>query len=421
MPSLQQGVVRKHKPDYMILLFMGIIMMVGLVMIYSIGHQRANVLNNIFGTNYPEDYFFFNQLTSVAVAVVAFFAAFKVPPKLLKKIGAAVLVAGIAACLVLAVAALVSGGEGNAIANCTYGACRWINVGSRSFQPAELLKLGLLIYLAIFLGARGRQGKVNESETLLPLAIVSGIALFFIVVLQRDLGTGVVVGALVLSMLVVAGVSKKILILIMSAAVVLGLIMTVAVPHRRERLMTFLGGDSSSIEDDDAYHVTNAKIAIGTGGLLGVGIGNSVQATGYLPESINDSVFAIMGETFGFVGLLVIIGLFVILLSRLLKVTYFLHNSEGRILVAGVFGWIAAHMVMNIAAMIGLMPLTGITLPFLSYGGTSMMFVAAALGMAFGMSRYTAHSPVIEGKESDESSSSRRRVGRPRYASRRSS
>jgi cell division protein FtsW len=207
--------------------------------------------------------------------------------------------------------------------------------------------------------------------------------------------------------------------MILGAAVALGLVFTVAVPHRRERLATFLSGDSSTVDDDDAYHVTNAKIAIGTGGLFGVGIGNSVQATGYLPESINDSVFAIMGETFGFVGLVVIIGLFVILLSRLLKVAYFLHNPEGRILVAGVFGWIMAHVAMNIAAMIGLMPLTGITLPFLSYGGTSMMFVAAALGLAFSMSRYTAHSPVIEGEESGEDSSSRRRLGRSRYASRR--
>jgi cell division protein FtsW len=415
-PTIQ----RQHKPDYMILLFMGLLMMVGLIMIYSIGHQRANVLNTTFGTNYSENYFFMRQLVSVLLASVAFVVAFKLPLPLLKKLGLWVLGAGILACLVLAVAALASGGEGNAIAQCTYGACRWINLGSYSFQPAELLKLGLLLYLAAFLGVRSQKGKIDDTETLTPLAVLSAVALFLIVILQRDLGTGVVVGVMTLCMLVIAGMSRKILLMILGAAIVLGFVFTISTPHRRERLQTFLSGDSSSTSDDDAYHITNAKIAIGSGGLFGVGIGNSVQATGYLPESINDSIFAIMGETFGFVGLVAVVGLFGALLGRLLKVTYYLHSPEGRILVSGVFGWVAAHTIMNISAMIGLMPLTGITLPLLSYGGTSMIFITTALGLAFGMSRYTSHTPVIEGKESNENPSSRRRLGRTRYASHRS-
>jgi cell division protein FtsW len=180
--------------------------------------------------------------------------------------------------------------------------------------------------------------------------------------------------------------------------------------------MTFLSGDTSNTEDSGSYHVAHAKMAIGTGGLMGVGIGNSVQATGYLPESINDSIFAIMGETFGFVGLVSVVVLFVILLLRLLNTAYFLHDKTGQILTAGVFGWVAAHVIMNIAAMTGLMPLTGITLPLLSYGGTSMLFIAFSLGLVYQLSSYTAHAPAKEEGESDENINSRRRFGRTHHA-----
>jgi cell division protein FtsW len=174
--------------------------------------------------------------------------------------------------------------------------------------------------------------------------------------------------------------------------------------------VTFLKGDSSSTEDAGSYHIEHAKIAIGSGGFFGVGIGNSVQATGYLPEAINDSVFAIMGETFGFVGLVAILGLFVALLMRILKVMDHLVDIRLKLLVAGVFGWLGAHVILNVASMIGIFPLTGITLPLLSFGGTSMIFIAAALGLVFQLSRYTVHTSRLK-EASYEDSHSRRGIG----------
>ena len=160
--------------------------------------------------------------------------------------------------------------------------------------------------------------------------------------------------------------------------------MIISSPHRMERLMTYSGeGDS-----DASYHIDNAMLAIGTGGMFGVGIGNSVQATGYLPESINDSVFAVMGETFGFVGLMVVLAAFMLLLFSLIKTAENV-EQEYALVVTGVMAWIGAHVVVNVAAMVGLIPLTGITLPLLSYGGTSMMFSAFALGLAMQISRLT--------------------------------
>lgn len=121
-----------------------------------------------------------------------------------------------------------------------------------------------------------------------------------------------------------------------------------------------------------------------------------MQATGYLPESINDSVFAVMGETFGFVGLSAIVACFAGLLFRLLRTARFLHDDEQSLIVIGIFAWLTAHVVLNISSMTGLMPLTGITLPLLSSGGTSMLFSAAALGLALQISCYTAREPRKE-------------------------
>lgn len=218
-------------------------------------------------------------------------------------------------------------------------------------------------------------------------------------------------------MFVVSGVKKQVGLVLLSVVCAAGLLLIVTAPHRIDRVMTFLKGDKASVDDASGYHIAHAKIAIGTGGLLGVGVGNSVQAAGYLPEAINDSVFAILGETFGFVGLVFILAIFYLLLIRILRLIDKLEKPEYRLIVAGVFGWIASHVIINVAAMTGLMPLTGITLPFLSFGGTSMLFIAAALGVVFQISRYTVHGQIKETPY--ENSRGRRGVGRPRYASRR--
>jgi cell division protein FtsW len=197
--------------------------------------------------------------------------------------------------------------------------------------------------------------------------------------------------------------------------------MILIAPHRLERISAFFAGDTVSTTDAETYHIAHAKIAIGSGGWLGVGIGNSVQATGYLPEAINDSVFAIMGETFGFVGLVVILSLFGALLLRILHVADHMPEITARLIAVGVFGWLGSHVLLNVAAMTGLLPLTGITLPLLSFGGTSMIFIAGAIGVVFQLSRHTLHELPTEGGTRYEDSRSRRGVGRTRNANRRNS
>jgi len=305
---------------------------------------------------------------------------------------------------------------GSNLAKCELGQCRWFNLGIVSFQPAEFLKLALVIYLADFLARKKQEGNIGKwKEFWLPLLIVCGASLGLVVVAQGDLGTGVALMAIIFGTLLMSGLSMKqyLLMLIITIAVAVGAV--AMSPHRMERIdawfATLSGGESS----DSTYHVDNAMLAIGVGGFFGVGIGNSVQATGYLPESINDSVFAIMGETFGFVGLFLVIAVFAALLLRMLKVAEGISNTEDRILIVGVFSWTLAQVVVNIMAMTGLVPVTGITLPLLSYGGTSMVFIAFAIGLVLQLSCYTSREVIKE----NEDTSSRRGVGRTYHASRR--
>lgn len=418
--NTQNVVTRRHRPDYQIVLYMGLLMLLGLIIMYAIGPQRANVLNNAYNTDfYGSTYFFIKQTTSLVLALIAFAIAATVPYKLLVKHAGKILLAGFIACIVLFFFGNIL--NGSVIAQCSLGACRWFDLGPfGSLQPAEFLKFGLLLFAAVFLGTRAKQGLVNDrSQTLMPLGVVTGLALFFVVVLQKDMGTGVSIISLLLVMLFMAGLKYRYGLMIIGLLVLVGIIFILIAPHRIERVVTFLSGDSSSVDDAGAYHITHAKIAIGTGGLTGVGIGNSIQATGYLPEAINDSVFAIIGETFGFVGLVAILAMFTALLIRLLKVSDHLPDPRLQLIVVGVFGWIAAHVVLNVNAMIGLLPLTGITLPLLSFGGTSMVFIAAALGLAFQLSRYTVFGSKLRGDEYEDSQR-RRGLGRTRDASRRS-
>ena len=380
--------VRKHKSDRIIGVITVILLAVGLIVIYAIGPMRANVMNAAYGTDYSENYFFWRQLLSVSLALIVFVVAFSFPYRMVLRLGKVALLVGLGLCILLAILSWF----GSSLAQCSLGACRWFNLGFLSLQPAEILKFGLVLYLAGLMSERKREGKLESwTDFWLPFTVVCGLSLLLVVVVQKDLGTGAGMMAIILAMLFMGGVKMRYFLMTLGVIGTVGVISIVAFPHRMERILTFGAEDSS-----DAYHIENALIAIGTGGLFGVGVGNSVQATGYLPESINDSVFAVMGETFGFVGLVAVVGCFTLLLLRLLRTARYLPDDRESLVVVGIFAWATAHVVINIASMTGLIPLTGITLPLLSYGGTSMLLMAAALGLALQLSCYTAREPRRE-------------------------
>lgn len=395
--------MRKHKPDLLIAVLTVILMAIGLIVMYAIGPVWAQFQNSIGGNNYSDNYFFTHQLFAVVVSLAVFIVAYKFQFKWMEKAGKWVLLVGFVLCALLA----ILGAMGSGLANCDPGACRWYRLPfSLSFQPVEIVKFGLLLYIASLISKRKEENALEKKEFLIPLAVIMGLVVLFIGVLQKDLGSTAVMIFMVICMLIASGMKWRVLAVMGLVVLVAGVLLVVAFPHRMERLMSFSGEESSN-----TYHIDNALIAIGRGGLFGVGIGNSVQATGYLPESINDSVFAVMGETFGFVGLMAVVGVFTALLARLLKTAEGV-GAEGaeRYVVVGVFAWIAGHVIINIMGMTGIIPMKGITLPFLSYGGTSMMFVAAAMGMCLQLSRWTKR----EGN--NEYTSGRRGKRRTRYA-----
>ena len=228
---------------------------------------------------------------------------------------------------------------------------------------------------------------------------------YFIVIAQKDLGSGLPLAAMAFAMLLVSGVRFKTFVMVVAVGLALAVFSMVLVPHRRERLKTFFSGKVTSSEsstsedknkDAETYHINNALIAIGSGGLFGVGIGNNVQTAGYLPESITDSMFAVIGETIGFVGILVVLFFYYMLLSRMLKVADCTKDSYYQLVTIGVFAWLAGHVVVNIAAMTGLAPVTGIPLPLLSKGGTSLIMNMAIIGLVLNISQYTMRADVLD-------------------------
>ena len=339
--------MRKHKSDRVIGVLTVILLGIGLIVIYAIGPMRANVMNATYGTDYSENYFFLRQLMNVILALAVFVAAFKVPYQWVRKWGKLILGLGLVACVGLMILSWMH----SPLASCELGACRWIKVGSgMSIQPAEIVKFGLVLYLAELMAMRKKEGKLTSwSDFWLPFIIVCGLSLGFVVVIQKDLGTGVSIMAIIVAMLFMSGIPLQYFGMALGVIGACGVLAIVSSPHRIERLMTFQSEDSS-----DSYHIENAMIAIGTGGLFGVGIGNSVQATGYLPESINDSVFAVMGETFGFVGLVALVVCFAVLLLRLLRTANYLHDTQESLVVVGIFAWATAHVGVNISEMTGL-------------------------------------------------------------------
>ena len=407
--------VRKHHADLTILFTTLALMALGLIIIYAIGPMRANVLNNTYGTDYDSNYFFIGQLRSVVLSLVAFFLAFKVIPyRYIKKYAKPFMIVALVLSALLWLLSLT----GSSLAKCELGECRWFNLGVISFQPAELLKLALVVYLADFITRKKENGQLGKwQEFWLPLLAVCGISLFLVVIAQGDLGTGVALIAIIFGMLLISGIPAKQYLIMLTLVIVVAVGAVITSSHRMERVNAWLDTLTGAASSDSTYHIDNAMLAIGTGGFFGVGIGNSVQATGYLPESINDSVFAIMGETFGFVGLFLVLAVFAAMLIRMLGVAEHTGDTEDRLFIVGVFSWTLAQVVVNIAAMTGLVPVTGITLPLLSYGGTSMIFIAFAIGLVCQLSCYTSREVIVK----NESISSRGRLRGAHHTSRRRS
>jgi len=380
---------RRHKPDYWLIAICVVLLAVGLVIVYAISpalSASAGVSNT---------YYVVKQLIAISLSLVAFAITSQVPVAQWRRAYKPLLALAIAMTLV-AIAMPV---------NRDYPAHRWVRLGgSLSFQSVELLKFALLIWLAGFLAERIKNGEIsNVRRTLKPLLIAMAIIGLGIAKVQSDLGSTGVIVLMMVTMTFVAGMPFK-RIMMIGGIIALGLILAIASSgYRRERFSTYLHPEADC--KNSGYQECQALIAVGTGGMIGLGLGRSVQANGYLPEAANDSIFAIYAEVFGFVGVVVLLGIFTALFGRLKRIAERAPDDFSRLIVIGVLTWLSVQTLINIGAMIGLLPLKGITLPFISYGGTSVVFVAAAVGLVFQISRYTSYSTLSNNRDTEDRSS----------------
>ncbi|MBL1434451.1 FtsW/RodA/SpoVE family cell cycle protein [Candidatus Wolfebacteria bacterium] len=265
------------------------------------------------------------------------------------------------------------------------GATRWLDLGGFSIQPAEFLKIGLVLYLATYLSAAKSRIKFMRTG-LIPFSIILGIPVL-ILLLQPDTGTALVLIATAIAMYFAAGAPWRDIGLL-GLGGVLGLgVLAAFRPYVLERFMTFLQPGSDPL--GASYQIQQSLIAIGSGGIFGRGIGQSVQKFSYLPEPVGDSVFAVFAEEVGFIGALILLALFVALFTRGMNIATRAPNQFTALVVVGIVSSITFQSILNIGAMLGVFPLTGLPLIFVSHGGTALLVALASVGIILHISAHS--------------------------------
>lgn len=257
------------------------------------------------------------------------------------------------------------------------GAHRWINLGVFLLQPSEFTKLTLAFYLAAWFSERE---KGRFLSFILLLGLIIGL-----VMMQPDMGTASIILAEALAVYFFSGGNVLHLLSLVPVVFFGALALIKLEPYRAKRLTTFLNPDQSL--QGASYHVRQILIALGAGGLTGVGFGNSLQKYAYLPESTTDSIFAIVAEEIGFLGSLVIIGIFAIIIWRGFYIAIHSKDNFGKLLAGGITTFLAVQMIVNLSAQTVLLPLTGIPLPFVSYGGSALIIDFFSVGILLNISK----------------------------------
>jgi len=293
------------------------------------------------------------------------------------------------------------------------GATRWLGAGLFQFQPSELLKVSLVLYAAQLLSARPESVRTVATMTK-PLLLVVAAACALLMK-QPDMGTTMVICFAVGALLIAAGTPMRNLALIGGTLLFLATVLAIAEPYRRERLFSFL--DPFADAGDTGFQAVQALTAIGSGGFFGVGLGESVQKIFYLPEAHTDMILAIIGEELGLFGILGLIGLYGMIGYAGLRVAKLATDRYSKLLAAGLTSLILCQATLNFFAVLGLMPLTGVPLPFISYGATNLVVLLGAMGLllnvaATGGRAKRAERPDLQAIDGGGSANDRDRRGR---------
>ncbi|MDD2646558.1 MAG: putative lipid II flippase FtsW [Patescibacteria group bacterium] len=360
---------RYHSPDYLFIILLGLVLVLGLIFLTSasgvVGLRR-------FGSTI---YFLQHQILMGLIPGLILLVIFSfVDYRFWRKWATVIFILS----LILMALTFVSG------VGLAHGeARRWISIFGIGFQPAEILKLSFIIYLAAFFDSRQKKIK-TWTGSFLPLVIILGIACA-LVMAQNDMGTMMVIFMIAISIYFLVGGNLLHMLVLFGGAVSIFFVLIKAAPYRMARFITFLYPQMDPL--GVGYHINQALIAIGSGGIFGLGLGHSRQKFLYLPESYGDSIFAVIGEELGFLTTILVLCLFVAVALRGLKIAKAAPDFFGQILGGGILCWFIFQAMINIGAMLHLFPLTGIPMPLVSYGGTAMMVLLAAFGILINISR----------------------------------
>ncbi len=361
--------MKHNRPDTGLKIVVFTLLILGTAILFS-----ASAVISIEKTGNPYYYFFHQLIYGVIPGIVLFFVCQRINYKFWKKISLPLFVFS----LILMLLVFVPG------MGLKYkGAQRWLDLKLFSIQPSEFLKLALIFYFSALFEKRktGSQKTTNFLLFFVIMAIISGL-----LTLQSDVGTLTIFFIVGMSIYWLSGADLKYIIttILIYAFAFYGLVRFY--PHRLNRIITFFNPEIDPL--GISYQINQAILAIGSGGLFGLGPGNSMQKRNFLPEPINDSIFAITAEEIGFVGSCLIIALFVFLAIRGLKIAKNAPDGFAKLTAIGIVSWITFQVIINIGAITKLLPLTGITLPLFSYGGSSLVVIMAALGILTNISKY---------------------------------
>ncbi|OGH02435.1 MAG: cell division protein FtsW [Candidatus Levybacteria bacterium RIFCSPHIGHO2_01_FULL_37_17] len=251
------------------------------------------------------------------------------------------------------------------------GASRWVDFKFFTLQPSEVVKLTLAIYLSAWFSNK-------EKGRLRAFLLLVGLILS-LVVMQPDMGTSIIILAEAVTVYFLSGANILHLLILAPITFIIGTIVAIIEPYRLQRIYTFFNSNQDIA--NSSYHVRQILIALGSGGLIGVGLGNSLQKYAYLPENATDSIFAIIAEELGFIGALAIILIFVTVIIRGFRISAMAKDLFGKLLSGGICAFLATQIILNLGSQTALIPLTGVPLPFISHGGTSLIINLTSIGI----------------------------------------
>ncbi|NDI33666.1 stage V sporulation protein E [Chengkuizengella sediminis] len=358
----------RSAPDSLIIVSTLLLLGIGLIMVYS---ASAVLAFHNFGDSL---FYLKRQFIFAVLGIIALFVTMNIDYWSWKKFAKVILISGFIMLILVLIIGDVRG-----------GAKSWLGVGSLGIQPSEFMKLAIVLFLAKFLAER--QTEITSFfKGLMPPLLLVGTS-FAMIMLQPDLGTGAVLVGASIIVIYVAGAKISHLVSLAMIGVVglVGLIITA--PYRLKRITGFLNPWEDPL--GSGYQIIQSLYAIGPGGLVGLGLGRSRQKYNYLPEPQTDFIFSIISEELGFIGGSVVLLLFLILIWRGFRVAITAPDSFGSLLAVGIIGIIGVQVMINIGVVIGMFPVTGITLPLISAGGSSLTLLLTAIGILLNISRYS--------------------------------